>query len=58
MSLTKHVPQRTCVGCRQQKSKRELIRVVRAPEGEVAEPFAEVQRPRGVLGDVGRETGA
>ncbi|PIZ48615.1 MAG: DUF448 domain-containing protein [Armatimonadetes bacterium CG_4_10_14_0_8_um_filter_66_14] len=35
MSLTKHVPQRTCVGCRQQKSKRELIRVVRAPEGEV-----------------------
>ncbi len=31
----KHVPQRTCVACRQVKSKRELIRVVRAPDGRV-----------------------
>lgn len=31
----KHVPQRTCVACRQVKSKRELIRVVRAPDGKV-----------------------
>ena len=31
----KHVPQRTCVACRQVKSKRELIRVVRAPGGRV-----------------------
>ncbi len=31
----KHVPQRTCVACRQMKSKRELIRVVRAPDGNV-----------------------
>jgi predicted RNA-binding protein YlxR (DUF448 family) len=29
----KHVPQRTCVACRQIKNKRELVRVVRAPEG-------------------------
>ncbi len=35
MAVTKHVPRRTCVGCRQQKSKRELVRVVRAPEGDV-----------------------
>ncbi len=31
----KHVPQRTCVACRQVKSKRELIRVVRAPDGNI-----------------------
>ncbi|MHB0989048.1 MAG: RNase P modulator RnpM [Bellilinea sp.] len=29
----KHVPQRTCVGCRQVMPKRNLIRVVRSPEG-------------------------
>jgi predicted RNA-binding protein YlxR (DUF448 family) len=31
----KHVPQRTCIACRQVKPKRELIRVVRAPKGEI-----------------------
>lgn len=31
----KHVPQRTCVACRATRPKRELIRVVRTPEGEV-----------------------
>ena len=29
----KHIPQRTCVGCRQVMPKRNLIRVVRSPEG-------------------------
>jgi predicted RNA-binding protein YlxR (DUF448 family) len=29
----KHVPQRTCVGCRAVQDKRELIRVVRTLEG-------------------------
>lgn len=29
----RHIPQRTCVGCRQINDKRELIRVVRTPEG-------------------------
>lgn len=28
-------PQRTCVGCRVVKSKRELVRIVRTPAGEV-----------------------
>ncbi|MGD8997427.1 MAG: YlxR family protein [Anaerolineae bacterium] len=32
----KPVPQRTCVACRARRPKRELVRVVRAPEGEVA----------------------
>ena len=29
----KHVPQRTCVGCRKVIPKRSLIRIVRSPEG-------------------------
>jgi len=29
----KHIPQRTCVGCRKVMPKRQLVRVVRSPEG-------------------------
>ena len=29
----RHIPQRTCVGCRETLAKRALIRVVRSPEG-------------------------
>jgi hypothetical protein len=32
----KHVPQRTCVSCREKGDKRGLIRIVRSPEHEVA----------------------
>lgn len=32
---SRHVPQRTCVGCRRSTQKRELIRIVRTPEGTV-----------------------
>jgi len=32
----KKLPVRRCVGCNSQKTKRELIRVVRSPEGEVS----------------------
>lgn len=31
----KHIPMRTCVGCRVSQPKRELIRVVRDPDGKV-----------------------
>ncbi|MBI2955508.1 MAG: YlxR family protein [Chloroflexi bacterium] len=31
----KHVPQRTCVACRQERPKRELVRIVRALSGVV-----------------------
>ena len=31
----KHVPQRTCIACRQVAAKRELIRLVRIPDGSV-----------------------
>src|SRR5438477_11818864 len=32
---SKHIPLRTCVSCRETKSKRELLRVVRTPDGHV-----------------------
>lgn len=32
----KKIPMRMCVGCREMKEKRELIRIVRTPDGEVA----------------------
>ncbi len=32
----KKIPMRMCVGCREMKEKRDLIRVVRSPEGEVS----------------------
>lgn len=31
----KHVPQRTCIGCRETRPKREMVRIVRAPGGGV-----------------------
>jgi predicted RNA-binding protein YlxR (DUF448 family) len=31
----KHIPMRTCVACRESKAKRELLRVVRTPDGHV-----------------------
>jgi predicted RNA-binding protein YlxR (DUF448 family) len=34
-SITKHVPQRTCIACRKVKPKRELIRLVRGDNGGV-----------------------
>ncbi len=35
---TKHVPQRTCVGCHQVLAKRALVRVVRTEEGPRVDP--------------------
>ena len=34
-SRPRHIPQRTCVACRQTGAKRQLVRVVRAPDGSV-----------------------
>ena len=35
MSKSRHVPERTCVGCRTTSAKREFVRVIRTPEGAV-----------------------
>ena len=34
----KHIPQRTCVACREVNEKRSLIRIVRTPEGVEVDP--------------------
>lgn len=35
MVRKRKIPLRMCVGCREMKSKKELVRVVRTPEGDV-----------------------
>ncbi|MBE6944840.1 MAG: YlxR family protein [Ruminococcaceae bacterium] len=37
--MQKKIPMRQCMGCRERKPKKELIRVVRSPEGEVGLDF-------------------
>ncbi len=34
--MQKKIPLRQCLGCREMKPKRELVRVVRSPEGNVS----------------------
>ena len=34
--MPKKIPLRQCLGCREMKPKKELIRVVRSPEGEIS----------------------
>ena len=43
--MPKRLPQRQCAGCGERKDKKELIRVVRTPEGEIC------------LDDTGRKNG-
>jgi len=38
MGRRRHVPQRTCVGCREVLAKRTLIRLVRTPDGVRVDP--------------------
>ncbi|HPF43261.1 MAG TPA: YlxR family protein [Syntrophomonadaceae bacterium] len=35
MAKIRKIPQRMCVGCREMKNKRELLRIVRTPEGNI-----------------------
>ena len=37
--MPKKIPIRQCLGCREHKPKKELIRVVRSPEGEISLDF-------------------
>ena len=45
--MQKKIPQRQCMGCRERKSKREMIRVVRSPEGNVSLDFGGKMNGRG-----------
>lgn len=45
--MPKKIPVRQCVGCREHKEKRELIRVVKSPEGEISLDFKGKKPGRG-----------
>ena len=45
--MIKKVPQRQCMGCRERKSKREMIRVVRGTDGTVHLDFGGKATGRG-----------
>ena len=45
--MQKKIPQRQCMGCRERKGKKELIRVVRTPEGAVCLDFSGKLNGRG-----------
>ena len=43
----KKIPMRQCLGCNEHKPKRELLRVVRGPEGDVSLDFTGKKSGRG-----------
>ena len=43
----KKIPIRTCIGCNESKPKKELIRVVKSPEGEISIDFTGKKNGRG-----------
>ena len=45
--MQKKIPQRQCMGCRERKEKRAMIRVVRTPEGSVMLDFGGKMNGRG-----------
>ena len=45
--MQKKIPQRQCLGCRERKAKREMIRVVRCPDGAVNLDFGGKMNGRG-----------
>ena len=45
--MAKKIPMRQCLGCREMKQKRDLIRVVRSPEGEISLDFKGKKPGRG-----------
>ena len=45
--MQKKIPQRQCMGCRERMEKRQLIRVVRTPEGHVQLDFSSKLGGRG-----------
>lgn len=47
MPKVKKTPQRQCVGCREMKDKKSLLRVVRSPEGAVSLDFTGKKPGRG-----------
>ena len=49
--MQRKIPMRQCVGCREMKAKKELVRVVRSPEG--ARPSRRICLPAGRMPQAG-----
>ena len=47
MNSVRKIPMRKCVGCNEKKSKKELIRVLRTPEGQITIDATGRQNGRG-----------
>ena len=47
MQKPSKIPQRQCLGCREMNNKKDLIRVVRSPEGEISLDFKGKKPGRG-----------
>ena len=45
--MQKKIPMRQCLGCREMKPKKELVRVVRSPEGQISRDFRGKANGRG-----------
>ena len=45
--MQKKIPQRQCMGCRERKPKRDMIRIVRCPDGQVRLDFGGKMNGRG-----------
>ncbi|MEE1449894.1 MAG: YlxR family protein [Oscillospiraceae bacterium] len=48
MQKVKKIPQRQCVGCRTKRDKRDLLRIVKTPEGEIVLDATGKRSGRGV----------
>ena len=58
MPKVKKIPQRQCVGCREMKDKKALLRVVKAPDGSVSPDFGGKKPGRGAYVCQARKTRA
>ena len=45
--MTKKIPLRQCLGCREMKPKHELVRTVKSPEGDISLDFTGKKNGRG-----------
>ena len=45
--MQKKIPMRMCIGCHENKPKKELIRIVKSPEGEISLDFTGKKAGRG-----------
>ena len=45
--MQKKIPMRMCVGCHENKPKKELVRIVKSPEGEISLDFTGKKAGRG-----------